>query len=109
MTNLINNLSIFKLTLGMLFLLCFSPRALASPFLEEIPAATITGTVTSETGEPLIGVTIEVKDGEVGAVTDINGKYSIEAERNSTLVFNYIGMKAQEIVVDGRTLSLIHI
>ena len=65
----------------------------------------ITGTVTSSAqGEGAIpGVTVTVKGTTVGAITDVNGKYSITAPQSATtLVFSYIGMKKQEVVIGGR-------
>jgi TonB-linked SusC/RagA family outer membrane protein len=67
----------------------------------------ITGTVTSAVeGEgPIPGVTVQVKGTTVGAVTDLNGKYSITVPENAaTLVFSYIGMKTQEIEIAGRSV-----
>src|SRR5664279_263808 len=65
----------------------------------------ITGTVTSSVqGEGAIpGVTVTVKGTTVGALTDVNGKFSLTAPQNATtLVFSYIGMKKQEIEIGGR-------
>jgi len=65
----------------------------------------ITGTVTSSVqGEGAIpGVTITVKGTTVGTLTDVNGKFSLTAPQNATtLIFSYIGMKKQEIVIGGR-------
>ncbi len=65
----------------------------------------ITGTVTSSVqGEGAIpGVTVTVKGTTLGALTDVNGKYSLTAPQNATtLIFSYIGMKRQEIVIGGR-------
>jgi TonB-linked SusC/RagA family outer membrane protein len=65
----------------------------------------ITGTVTSSVqGEGAIpGVTITVKGTTVGAITDVNGKFVVTAPQNATtLVFSYIGMKRQEVVIGGR-------
>jgi TonB-linked SusC/RagA family outer membrane protein len=65
----------------------------------------ITGTVTSSVqGEGAIpGVTVTVKGTTFGAVTDINGKYSVTSPTTgTTLVFSYIGMKKQEIEIGGR-------
>jgi TonB-linked SusC/RagA family outer membrane protein len=67
----------------------------------------ITGTVTSSVaGEGVIpGVTITVKGTTFGALTDVNGKYSITVPQNATtLVFSYIGMKKQEIEIAGKTV-----
>ena len=65
----------------------------------------ITGTVTSSVqGEGAIpGVTITVKGTTVGALSDVNGKFSVTAPQNATtLVFSYIGMKKQEVEIGGR-------
>ena len=67
----------------------------------------ITGTVTSAVqGEGKIpGVTIQVKGTTVGALSDANGKYTINAPQNATtLVFSYVGMKSQEIQISGRSV-----
>ena len=65
----------------------------------------ITGTVTSSVqGEGAIaGVTVTVKGTTVGAITDVNGKFSVAAPANATtLVYSYIGMKKQEVEIGGR-------
>tara|TARA_R110002050_G_scaffold286121_2_gene436312 strand:- start:55966 stop:59250 length:3285 start_codon:yes stop_codon:yes gene_type:complete len=61
----------------------------------------VTGTVLAgdDSGGPLPGVTVLVKGTTNGAVTDFDGNYSITASANATLVFSYIGYKAQEINV----------
>mgnify|MGYP000703660392 CR=1 FL=1 len=48
----------------------------------------VTGTVTSE-GEPLPGVSVQVKGASSGTITDIDGNYSIEAPANGTIVFRF--------------------
>ena len=67
----------------------------------------ITGTVSSAVeGEgPIPGVTIQVKGTTVGAITDLNGKYSVTApESATTLIFSYVGMKATEVAIGGRSV-----
>ncbi|MDY4602198.1 MAG: TonB-dependent receptor [Bacteroides uniformis] len=60
----------------------------------------ITGVVTSATdSEPLIGVSVQVKETATGGITDIDGKYSVAAQEGQTLIFSYIGYKSQEIKV----------
>lgn len=60
----------------------------------------INGTVLDQTNEPLIGVNVTVKGTDIGAITDINGNYFINVpNKNSVLVFQYIGFQAQEIRV----------
>ena len=52
----------------------------------------VSGTVRDDKGEPLIGVTIQIKGISAGTVTDINGGFSLSnIPPNSTLVFSYIG------------------
>jgi len=53
--------------------------------------ATITGTVTSTDGEPLIGVNVLVKGTSTGTITDFDGNYSLEANESDVLVFSYTG------------------
>jgi TonB-linked SusC/RagA family outer membrane protein len=63
---------------------------------------TINGTVTSaDNGQPLPGVTVQVKGTTVGTITDLNGKYSINVNLNQgkTLVFSFVGMATQEIAI----------
>ena len=64
----------------------------------------VTGNVSDEKGEPLIGVTIILKnDSTVHELTDMNGNYSIIVpERKSVLSFRYIGFVPKEEVVNNR-------
>lgn len=65
---------------------------------------TITGTViTGDTNEPAIGATVYLKNSTTGAITDINGKYSITIEGiGGVLEFSYIGYKKQEVAVNNQ-------
>lgn len=62
---------------------------------------TISGVVTEKkTGEPIIGASILLKGQSSGTITDFDGNYSISGvPSGATLVFSYIGMKAQEVKV----------
>ena len=65
---------------------------------------TVTGTVVDGTGEPLIGVSVQVKGTSTGAITDLDGKFSISGVNSgSTLVVSYIGYSTQEIKVGNQT------
>jgi len=59
----------------------------------------INGVVLDNTGEPLVGVIVHVKNTSVAVNTDIDGKYSIKAQRGSTLIFKLLSFKTQELVV----------
>ncbi len=66
---------------------------------------TITGTVKSTSGELLPGVSVAVKGTQQGAITDMDGKFSLSnISSNATLVFSFVGMKPQEIPVNGKSL-----
>ncbi|MEZ4987562.1 MAG: carboxypeptidase-like regulatory domain-containing protein [Saprospiraceae bacterium] len=65
---------------------------------------TITGTVSDEDNEPLIGATVLVKGATVGTVTDFDGNYEIRVPDNAaTLVFSYVGFATLEVAIDGRS------
>jgi TonB-linked SusC/RagA family outer membrane protein len=64
----------------------------------------VKGVVTSaDDGQPIPGVSVVVKGTTNGMITDLDGKYSLNAPGNSTLVFSFVGMKSQEIPVNMRT------
>ena len=57
----------------------------------------VKGTVKSDAGELLPGVSIVVKGTNTGVITDIDGNFSISAPNaQSVLVFSFVGMKTQE-------------
>nr|WP_320118718.1 SusC/RagA family TonB-linked outer membrane protein [uncultured Marinifilum sp.] len=65
----------------------------------------ITGTVTSaEDGLGMPGVSVVIKGTTIGASTDINGKYSLEAQPTDILLFSFVGMVTQEITVGERNV-----
>jgi TonB-dependent starch-binding outer membrane protein SusC len=67
---------------------------------------TVTGIVTSvmENNISLPGVTVVIKNTTQGATTDLNGRFSIQANTTDTLVFSYVGMVTNEIPVNGRSV-----
>lgn len=83
--------------------------------LDKLKAAvaqiTITGKVTDETGQPMFGVTVKVKDGNSATSTDNKGSYTITApDNNSVIVFSFIGFETQEYaaknIVNGSTIVM---
>jgi hypothetical protein len=70
-------------------LLIFLFLASASVFAQEL---TISGTITDENGNPLPGATVQIKGTTRGAVTDLNGQYSIAVSgADDILVFHFVG------------------
>jgi TonB-linked SusC/RagA family outer membrane protein len=64
----------------------------------------VSGTVTStKDASALPGVNVLVKGTTAGTVTDVDGNYTIEAPSNGTLVFTFIGLRSQEVAINGRT------
>ena len=66
-------------------------------------SAQINGTVTDTDGEPLIGVNILIKGTSSGTITDFDGKYTLDAPSDATLVFSYTGYTDQEVAVGAQT------
>ena len=59
----------------------------------------ITGKVIDNASEPIIGASVLVKGSGTGTVTDINGKFSVEAPVGSTLVVSFVGYATEEVKV----------
>ncbi len=58
----------------------------------------VTGVVVDQNAEPLIGVTVKVKDdAKSGTVTGLDGDFSIMVQKGKTLVFSYLGYKTKEV------------
>ena len=86
-----------KKLLSVLFLLSFT---LASVYAQNIQ---VKGTVVSGSdNEPLPGVNVVVKGTTNGGITDLDGNFSIKVDGKKTLVISYIGMKTQEIAIQGK-------
>lgn len=64
----------------------------------------VSGTIKdAESGEPIPGVNVVAKGTTNGTVTDIDGKYSVNADSNTILVISYVGFETQEIAVGTRS------
>ena len=63
----------------------------------------ISGTVISD-GEPLPGVSVQIKGETTGTITDMDGKYSISAPSDAILVYRFVGLKTVEQPVNGRNM-----
>ena len=57
---------------------------------------TISGVITDQQGEPIIGATVTIKGTVTGVLSDIDGKYSLNAREGETLEFRYIGYNSIE-------------
>jgi TonB-linked SusC/RagA family outer membrane protein len=65
---------------------------------------TVTGVVTDQSGQPLPGVTVVVAGTTTGTVTNADGNFSLAISPSAeTLQFSFVGMRAQEVPIEGRT------
>ena len=81
-------------TFAVLFLLCMIPLGMN--------AQKVNGTVTDEAGEPVIGAAVQVQGTRTGDVTDLNGKFSVDASSDATLIISYLGFVTETVRVNGR-------
>ena len=64
----------------------------------------VSGIVTDENKEPVIGANVSVKDVPgLGTITDLNGRYVIKVEPYNRLVFSYIGYQSQEVLIKNQS------
>lgn len=69
---------------------------------------TVSGVVTENGGEPLIGVSVLIKGTAKGTVTDIDGKYSlVDVPQNASLLFSYIGFETKELPANSSTINVV--
>ncbi len=72
------------------------------------PKISVSGTVTSKgDGEPLIGVSVRIKGTTQGVATDIDGKYTLQADRGAVLQFSYIGYMPVDVTVDRSVIDVV--
>lgn len=90
---------IYKLTLSLLTVFLFTGAAVAQ--------YTVSGTVTDDNGNSLIGVSVTVKGTTTGSISDVDGKFTIRVQSNATLVFSYIGYEEREEAVTGANANLV--
>ena len=80
-----------------------SSTNLHSMALQQATRKTITGTVTDAHGDPLIGVSIRIKNAQGGTITDIDGKFTIQAPENATIDVSYVGYVTKSIKINSAT------
>lgn len=68
-------------------------------------ALVVTGTISNDKGEPLVGATVIIKGTSTGSVTDAQGRYSIQVpDGSSVLLFSFLGYQSQDVPVNGRSV-----
>ncbi len=68
----------------------------------------VSGTVTDPGGNTLPGVNVVIKGTTTGAVTDVDGKYTLTVSSGSTLVYSFVGMDTREVLVTNQeTINMV--
>ncbi len=80
-----------------------STTASAKNLTATVLDTTITGKVTSSTGEALAGVSVSIKGSQLGTSTDKEGNFRISVAETGTLVFSSVGFETQELNVRGQS------
>ena len=97
-----------------IMLWCATPQQAAADTYEKHEIASVqqqkvktTGTVVDQNGEAMIGVSVKVKDNAtMGAITDLEGKFSIDTPKGATLEISYIGYKTVTVKAEGTALNI---
>jgi TonB-linked SusC/RagA family outer membrane protein len=89
-------LSIF-LAVGGMSITAFANDTDPAPAIVQQQSKNITGTVTDETGEPIIGANVSVAGTSTGVITDLDGKFALSASAGATLRISYVGYLTQDV------------
>lgn len=79
--------------------------AQSSPMAMQQDAITVTGTVADAIGG-IIGASVMIDGTTTGAITDLDGNYSIKAKIGDTLVFSFMGYKTTKVLVTGPVINV---
>ena len=80
----------------LLFLLCWLPLGARAQ-------SVVRGIVNDQSGDPIIGATVKVQGSKEGAITDLNGNFSVRAASNATLSISYVGYTTQKVMINGQS------
>ncbi|MFC3198877.1 SusC/RagA family TonB-linked outer membrane protein [Parapedobacter deserti] len=87
--------------------LIFVLLSTSAVFGQDVQTFTVSGRVThSETGEPIMGVSVQVKGESSSTQTNERGEYRIDAARNAILVFRFIGFQEKEVEVTSSSMNV---
>ncbi len=70
---------------------------------KEVLQRLVTGTVRDENGEPIMGAAVEIEGSTKGTLTDIDGRFSLEAQQGDLLQISYLSYETKRVQVDDRT------
>ena len=98
----------YEIKEGKIYILYAGPErkteSRSSQTMQQTDLQTVSGMVTDENDEPIIGANIIVVGTTNGTVTDVNGKYSISVPKGSVLRFSYLGYTNQEFTITNQKI-----
>jgi iron complex outermembrane receptor protein len=69
--------------------------------------STVTGVVTDKSGEPLVGASVIVKGTNTGTSTNVDGQYSIKANKGGVLTFSYVGYQQKSVTINSNVVNVV--
>ena len=101
----------FLTTIAIVALLIVSNTALAigtnseglSEIAEQLQSQVVNGTVTDQTGEPVIGASVLEMGTTNGTITDVDGNFTLQVPEGTKLEVSFLGYKSQQIVVGAQS------
>jgi TonB-dependent starch-binding outer membrane protein SusC len=88
--------------------LCYAyPSSISISTAAQTIVQAVSGRVTDEKNEPLVGASVQLQGTNKGAVTDVDGRFSLDltdAEKNGKLVITFVGFDKQTVAINGRTV-----
>lgn len=75
----------------------------ATAKLQQQDLITVTGTITDDQGNPVMGATVREEGGSAAAVSDMDGKFTLQVKPTATLSVSYIGFDTKRVSVSGKT------
>ena len=98
----LNSINAFKID-GKQVYITKKPRQVKEIVKPASKSTKISGVITDEKNQTVIGATVMVNGTKTGTITDVNGKFSIEASEDGQLKISYVGYETQLIDIAGKT------
>jgi TonB-linked SusC/RagA family outer membrane protein len=92
-------------SISIILLLITTLTATAAP-TKRFSLMPVSGTVTDENNLPIAGASVHIKNSTTGTVTDAEGKYTLNVDKGTVLVFSFIGYITQEITVGNGQINV---